>query len=205
MLLLFVALLYICCYICRVLVFVANCFNNDKMNRAEILAAAQAAESKVRIEEHREAVNVLRDKGYTWREIADFLNKQGVQTDHTRVYRTFGKSPQRRPSESRSIQIKKITYLGERKTKSRNYWNVMELELPSKLGSAITVVGYAKGIGARSFVSEVESVVEFRNATLVVKSGDRFPMAYIKLELKVEGDVWSAQEVYIMPKWEVLL
>ena len=175
------------------------------MNREEILAAAKAAESKVRIEEHAEAVKILREKGYTWREIAEFLNKQGIQTDHTRVYRTFGKSPKSRPTETRTIQIQAITYLGERKTKRSNYWNVLELVLPSKLGAPITLVGYTWGTGAPSLVLGAENAVEFRDATLVVKSGDKFPMAYIKLELKVEGDRWSMQEVYIMPKWEALL
>ena len=71
------------------------------MDPDQILAAAKAASPKVRLEEHRDAVEVLRDKGFTWRDIADFLNQQGVQTDHTRVYRTFGQSPKQRATESR--------------------------------------------------------------------------------------------------------
>ncbi len=175
------------------------------MDPKKILAAAKAAPSKVQIEEHREAVKLLREKGYTWREIADFLNKQGIQTDHTRVYRTFGKSPRQRPTETREVQISKITYLGVRKSKKNNAWNVMEIELPSKLGQPITVIGYAWGTGDANFVLENEHEIASQNATLVVKSGDKFPTAYLKVELKMEGDVWMESEVYIMPKWEILL
>ena len=61
------------------------------MDKDKVLAAAKAAPQKIQLEEFRDAVETLREKGYTWREIADFLNEQGVQTDHTRVYRTFEK------------------------------------------------------------------------------------------------------------------
>ena len=38
---------------------------------------------------HKDAVSVLRQKGYTWREIAEFLTDQGVQVDHTTLFRLF--------------------------------------------------------------------------------------------------------------------
>lgn len=174
------------------------------MNRDKILAAAKAAAPKVRLEEHREAVQELRDKGFTWREIADFLTEQGVPTDHTRVYRTFGKTPKTRRKESRHIEISRIKYVGERKTKKNNFWNVMELELPSKLG-AMTVVGYAWGTGTAKLAVGDDSSISCRDATLVVKTGDGFPTASIQAEFQREGDFWAAQEVYIMPKWESLI
>ncbi len=175
------------------------------MSRENILAAAQAAEPKVKIEEHREAVQILRDKGYTWREISDFLNKQGVRTDHTRIYRTFGKLPKQSPPESRRLEIEKITYLGQRKTKRNNTWNVLELEVPSKLGQSITLVGHAWKMGNPEFAFQDVGLIDFRNASLVIKSGNKFPFAYIQLEFKIEGGAWSSQDVYIMPKWDVLL
>ena len=61
------------------------------MKANEILAAAKALPEKQNLEEYRETVEVLRDKGYTWREIAEFLNERGVSTDHTRLFRLFGK------------------------------------------------------------------------------------------------------------------
>ena len=175
------------------------------MNRDKILAAAQAAPPKVRLEEYEEAVRALREKGFTWREIADFLTGQGVPTDHTRVYRTFGQPPKQRRAESRKVEISRITYLGERMTKKKRPWNVMEIELPSKLGQPITVVGHAWGTGAAKYALGDENAIAFRNASLVIKTGGGFPMAYIKAEFHAEGDYWSPQEVYIMPKWEALL
>jgi len=62
------------------------------MDREELLAAAKAAPAKVRLEEYREVVQELRGKGFTWREVADFLTERGVPTDHSWVYRTFGTS-----------------------------------------------------------------------------------------------------------------
>ena len=175
------------------------------MNRDEILAEAKAAPPKVRLEEYREAVQELREKGFTWREIADFLTQRGVPTDHTRIYRTFGKQSKQRRTESRPVEISRITYLGERMTKKKKTWNLMEIELPSKLDKPITVMGYAWGTGAARFALGDEDTIAFRDATLVTKSGSSFPMAFIKAEFRAEGDYWSVQEVYIVPKWEALL
>ena len=177
------------------------------MDRDKILAAAKAAPNKVRLqlEEYREAVQELREKGFTWREIADFLNEQGLQTDYTRVYRTFGRKPQQRRTESREVEISRITSLGERKTKKGKSWNVMEIDLIPKLGTPITVIGYVWGTGTARFALGDEEAIAFRGATLVTKSGGGFPMAYIKAEFQAEGDYWTPQEVYIMPKWDALL
>jgi len=175
------------------------------MNSDKILADAKAAPSKVRLEEYREAVQELRKKGFSWRDIADFLTERGVSTDHTRVYRTFGQPKDQKRTESRPVEISRITYLGERMTKRKKTWNVMEIELPSKLDQAITVIGYAWGTGAARFALGDEDTIVFRDATIVIKSGSSFPMAYIKAEFRVEGDYWSPQEVYIVPNWEALL
>jgi hypothetical protein len=51
------------------------------------LEAARAAPTKQALEAHREAIELLRNKGYSWREIASFLNEHGVTTDHTAIYR----------------------------------------------------------------------------------------------------------------------
>ncbi len=175
------------------------------MNRDTILAAALAAPPKAKLEEHREAVQALRHKGFTWREIADFLTEQGVQTDHTRIYRTFGEAPKERHTESRNVEILRITYLGERKTKKNKSWNVMEIKLSSRLGQPITVIGHTWGSGAAKYALGDGKSIAFRNAALVIKAGGGFPMAFIKAEFQAEGDYWSPLEVYIMPKWEALL
>ena len=47
----------------------------------DILKAAQGAPAKDSLEAHLETIETLRDKGYTWREIAAFLTERGVPTD----------------------------------------------------------------------------------------------------------------------------
>jgi len=66
------------------------------MKPRNILDEAKTAPLKGSLETHREAIVLLRAKGYTWREIADFLNERGVETDHTKVYRLITKSKTRR-------------------------------------------------------------------------------------------------------------
>ena len=53
----------------------------------DLLAKAKAAPVKTRLEDHVETIATLRDKQYTWREIAVFLNENGVETDHSKVFR----------------------------------------------------------------------------------------------------------------------
>ena len=89
----------------------------------------------------------------------------------------------------------------------RGAWNLLEIELPSTLGQPIPVVAFfwAKGAAASKLELGDESTVAVRDATLVTKSGGSFPMAFIKAELRTVGDQWSPQEMYILPKWEVLI
>jgi hypothetical protein len=175
------------------------------MNRDTILAVALAATPKAKLDEHREAVQALRDKGFTWLEIADFLTEQSVQPDHTRIYRTFGEAPKERHTESRNVEILRITYLGVRKTRKNKSWNVMEIELSSRLVQPIPVIGHTWESGAAKYALGDRMSIAFRNAALVIKAGGGFPMAFITAEFQAEGDYWSPQEVYIMPKWEALL
>ena len=71
------------------------------MPMVNILAAAQRAPEKRGLGKHREAVRLLRGKGYTWREIATFLTNSGVVVDHTTVFRTFKDLP----AMTQTIQI----------------------------------------------------------------------------------------------------
>ena len=177
------------------------------MDRDELLAAAKAAPAKVRLEEYREVVQELRGKGFTWREVAAFLTERGVTTDHTWVYRTFGKKPEKetRRVEFQPIEISRARYVGTRETK-KGAWNLLEIELPSTLGQPIPVVAFYWATGAAKLELGDESTVAVRDATLATKSGSSFPMAYIKAELQAVGDEqWSPQEMYILPKWEVLM
>ena len=62
------------------------------MRSGNILNEAQAVPVKDSLELHREAILLLREKGYTWREIADFLAQRGVHSDHTKIYRLINKT-----------------------------------------------------------------------------------------------------------------
>ena len=174
-----------------------------------ILADAKAAPPKVRLEEYREAVETLREKGYSWREVADFLTQRGVATDHTRIYRHFGEPRKRkRRTERKPVDLARMTFVGEKPTKKnkKRAWKVFEIELPSKLGSPIILTGHAWGTGTAPFALGAESSVPFRQATLVTRTGDRgFPLAYIEAELETESGQWAPLEIYIVPKWEALL
>lgn len=57
------------------------------IDQAVLLAKAKAVPERTRLEDHVEAITALREKKYTWREIAAFLSENGVETDHTKVYR----------------------------------------------------------------------------------------------------------------------
>ncbi|MBT7412236.1 MAG: hypothetical protein HN828_04165 [Candidatus Thioglobus sp.] len=52
-----------------------------------ILEEANKQPKKESLLEYIEAIEVLRSKGYTWREVAKFLNDRGVETDHTKIYK----------------------------------------------------------------------------------------------------------------------
>jgi hypothetical protein len=64
------------------------------MHEHDMLKDALAAPVKGTLERHALAILELRRKRYTWRAIAAFLNKRGIATDHTKVYRFITKAKQ---------------------------------------------------------------------------------------------------------------
>ena len=58
---------------------------------ADVLRAAQQAEPKEALTDHLETIRTLREKAYSWRDIAEFLKEQGIDTDHTKVFRLMNK------------------------------------------------------------------------------------------------------------------
>ena len=176
------------------------------MNVKEILTAAKAAPEKQHLEEYRESVEILRDKGFTWREIAEFLSERGVPTDHTRVYRMFGKSKEGGIRESREIEVSRVTFVGERTKGNKKTWNVMEIELPTRFGHPIVVKGFAWGAGSLQYKKGEDDSLNLRNPSLKVRSKAKgFPMACINAEFKMNDGEWVQQEVHIVPKWEAIL
>ena len=69
------------------------------MEQMNLLEEAMKQPKKVSLSEYKEAIGVLRDKGYTWRDIATFLNDRGVETDHTIIYKMMQRS--KKMNESR--------------------------------------------------------------------------------------------------------
>lgn len=62
------------------------------------------------------------------------------------------------------------------------------------------------GSGSAPLELEAGSSVSFREAMLVMRTGNRgFPMAYIHAELQTKGGRWTPREIYIVPQWEALL
>ncbi|NNE69433.1 MAG: hypothetical protein HKN29_03605 [Rhodothermales bacterium] len=172
--------------------------------KTKVLQEAKAKPAKVRLEEHRDTVEELRRKGYSWREVAGFLSEQGIQVDHTRVYRTFGAGG-RRTRETRALQLDRAVWLGERKTKRGRFWNVLELELPARFEQPIPVVGYVYASEDLPAPQCPDGSIALRNAQLTLKTGGAYPMAYIEADFEWDKDEWRSLEVYIVPNWESLL
>lgn len=57
----------------------------------QLLQAALKAPDKDLLRPHLGPICVLRDKGYSWREISEFLAEKGIQADHTKIFRLFTK------------------------------------------------------------------------------------------------------------------
>lgn len=71
-----------------------------------LVAAAAAEASRRPLRDYAEALRTLRDKGFSYREIAAWLAGRGVEADHNAVYRAIGgespnPNPNLRPSRSR--------------------------------------------------------------------------------------------------------
>lgn len=58
------------------------------MNRVKsVLDEAKDQPGKESLLAHVETIKTLREKNYSWRAIADFLRANGVETDHTKIFR----------------------------------------------------------------------------------------------------------------------
>ena len=54
---------------------------------ADILRDAKRAPERETLAAHRDTIMTLRQKNYTWREIAAFFRERGVETDHSKLFR----------------------------------------------------------------------------------------------------------------------
>lgn len=55
----------------------------------DLLIEAQAELANSDLRQYAEVIRTLRTKGFSFREIAQWLTKRGVPTDHNGVYRVF--------------------------------------------------------------------------------------------------------------------
>jgi hypothetical protein len=56
-----------------------------------LLEKAMNEPNRLLVEDYSETIRVLRDKGFSFREIAEWLTANGVGSDHNTVYRTYTK------------------------------------------------------------------------------------------------------------------
>jgi hypothetical protein len=56
-----------------------------------MLAAAEEAPDQRDLADYRDTISTLRKKGFSFREIAEFLTKRGVSANHNAVYRVYEK------------------------------------------------------------------------------------------------------------------
>lgn len=61
----------------------------------EMLSDALAAPARTDLAPHVESIRALRQKKWSWREVADFLRERGVETDHSKLLRFMQKHEQR--------------------------------------------------------------------------------------------------------------
>jgi hypothetical protein len=68
-----------------------------------MLEEAEAAADQRELADYRNTISLLRQKGFSFREIGEFLSKRGVFADHNAVYRVYTKfmTPDEREEESR--------------------------------------------------------------------------------------------------------
>ncbi len=69
---------------------VANCnavLYYVAMKPDDLLKLASAVPGKYGLADYRDTIVLLRNKGQSWRDVADFLKNNGIVTDHTTVYR----------------------------------------------------------------------------------------------------------------------
>ena len=64
-------------------------------NLSQILKDIEQVQPRVELDTLYPAVVQLRLKNFAWREIAEFLNERGVDTDHSKVFRMFSRIEQK--------------------------------------------------------------------------------------------------------------
>ena len=69
-----------------------NAYQDELPDPEEVLRAAENEMPQRVLDDYTEAIHALRDKNFTFREIAEWLKKFGFEVDHNAVYRAYAKT-----------------------------------------------------------------------------------------------------------------
>ena len=76
-----------------------------------VLEEARQAPARADLSAHLDAINTLREKKWSWREVAEFLKERGVDTDHTKLIRFMQKHQSRWQVPDAASYYKGLTQL----------------------------------------------------------------------------------------------
>ena len=121
---------------------------------ADMLRDAKRIPSRETLAAHRETIATLRQKNYTWREIAEFFRERGMETDHSKLFRFMQRQgkPQMNTSEDFFVPNAKdyARVLAELKI-SEGQKKMLEFHYRSH-NRTVNYTNLAKQVGAESHV-----------------------------------------------------
>lgn len=90
-----------------------------------VLEEALDASPRNDLHAYREAVKALRDKGYSWRETAEWLGQRGIPTDHTKLLRLWQKYGDRWQVPAAEAYIVALNQLRSTSQISKPQWDML--------------------------------------------------------------------------------
>jgi hypothetical protein len=90
-----------------------------------VLEEALDANPRNDLHPYREAIKALRDKGYSWRESADWLGERGIRTDHTKLLRFWQKYGDRWQVPAAGAYLVALKHLRSQSQISKPQWDML--------------------------------------------------------------------------------
>ena len=112
---------------------------------ANMLRDAKRAPERETLAAHRETISTLRQKNYTWREIAEFFRERGMETDHSKLFRFM----------QRKGKLKMNTYENFFVPSAKDYARVL---------ADLKMIEKDLQVSAVRFEVDIEDVADNRNA-----------------------------------------
>jgi hypothetical protein len=146
---------------------------------AEILKEAKAAKEKDSLAPHERTILTLREKKYSWRDIAKFLTDRGVETDHSKVFRFIHRTRRTKvenqgqfvvPSANDYVQALKAISISDTQRKMLKCHYLAH-------NRTVTFTELAKSIG-----KDDHRVANLHYGSLGRVVGDHMGMAYVPLD-----------------------